>query len=216
MKNINWFDHLLNFVSVIVGVSLAFYIGDRNDRSNQEAEADQIVQALIDELDRDISVYDNYQIANNQDQLNKIGVVLQRLRTENFDSLDVYFQGVLGFRNYSPQSVTFNSIAASGKLELIDNFDLRMQLTTYHNILAKEGQFKGTAQVDFYNTHFVPVLLNGGDLMNPDISSYDLTQVSNLLMLYGEMIREKVNHYGVISKGAKELTAALKDYQSNE
>ena len=38
MKSVNWFDHLLNFVAVILGVSLAFYISTRAEKSREKEE----------------------------------------------------------------------------------------------------------------------------------------------------------------------------------
>ena len=50
MKKVNWADQLLNFVGIILGVSLAFLINNAAENAQDRAEYKQIVNSFISEI----------------------------------------------------------------------------------------------------------------------------------------------------------------------
>ncbi len=214
MKKINWLDHSLNFVAVIVGVSMAFYIGSSAEEAKQKEETRKILSALIQELDKDILTYTDYQIPNNEDQLEIIQNAQRVIQDKSYDSLGFYIQKAFGFRNFAPQNVTFNSIKSSGKIDLITDFDLRLQMATFYESYVQEASFRGQGQVDFNSLHIVPWMIESTDFTNPDISELDMVKISNMLILYRSIIVSKLDQYQkVVDKGI-ELKEALKSYQA--
>ena len=83
MKQINWSDHILNFLAVIIGVTLAFYVSDSADKSREKEELRLIVQSFIDELEEDRETYEDYQIPSNEEQSKLIGEVLNFIQSNN-------------------------------------------------------------------------------------------------------------------------------------
>jgi hypothetical protein len=69
MKQINWSDHILNFLAVIIGVTLAFYVSDNSDRKREKDELEKITRSFISELQDDRETYLEYQIPDNEVQL---------------------------------------------------------------------------------------------------------------------------------------------------
>lgn len=212
MKNINWIDHLINFVSVILGVSLAFYVSNWSDENKDKEESKKIVASLISELDLDIGIYEDFQISYNQKQAENIGRAIAYIQTNELDSLPYLLQNGIGFQNYSPRRVTFNSITSSGKLNLIEDYELQMQISTFYDALVAEAQLRGEHQVRFYNEQFMPMMIETTDLTNPKLDAVDLIKTKNSLLLYQRIIEWKVEQYEEILKRGKTLRNSLHAY----
>jgi hypothetical protein len=70
-RKINWLNHFFNFLAVILGVYLAFYINERAKMNEDKKEAILLMTSLVDDLEQDIKIYQEYQIpVNTQIQQN--------------------------------------------------------------------------------------------------------------------------------------------------
>ena len=212
MKKINWADQILNFVGIIIGVSLAFWINSAAQRSQEKKELKLIIESFIRELEYDIGVYEKSTIPDNEAQLLVIDSLINLMQTKELKSLD-NFKRAFRYKNYYPQCVTFNSITNSGKLDLIKDFEVRKQINIYHEILATEAQWKGTSQVEFNKDNIQPVFINELDFINPEMSKIPKVKVQNLLFLYYALIHEKVGHYKLLVREGKKLKESLSDIQ---
>ena len=196
MKNqINWFDHVFNVFSVIIGVSLAFYVNDSAETNRREKEFNAIIDSFLEELAADRATYAEYQIPDNKSQAEAISDVLELIEAGSSDSLEYKFSRAIGINNYFPSGVTFKSLQSAGKLDLIEDFELRKVLSTYHTILAEEARVRGQIQVDFYMDQLMPWLVKNTDFKNPDARSLRGSELSNLLMLYQSFVLNKVANY---------------------
>ncbi len=216
MKQINWPDHILNFIAVIIGVSLAFYVNDRSERSQDRREQKKILQSMIDELDFDMEVYENHQINLNQSQSELIQEVIDMIRREETDSLSHKFLKCLNYTNYSPRSVTFNSILASGKLDLIEDFDLRRQLSVYHEIWVSEVEFRVSKQISFAENRLIPWVMANTDFQTPDPKDLQKRELVNMLFVYQGLIDGKIRNYNQLLSEAKSLQENLQKYLDEE
>ncbi len=212
MKNINWIDHLINFVSVILGVSLAFYVSNWSENNKNEEESRKIVASLISELDLDIGIYEDFQISYNQKQAKNIGRAISYIQTNQLDSLPYLLQNGIGFQNYAPRKVTFNSLTSSGKLNLIEDYELQMQISSFYDALVTEAQLRGEHQVRFYNEQFMPMMIETTDLTNPKLDEVDLIKTKNSLLLYQRIIQWKVEQYEEVLERGKSLRDQLYVY----
>lgn len=211
MKGINWSDHILNFLAVIIGVSMAFYVSDTADKNKESEELENIIQSFIDELQEDRKVYLDYQIPENEQQTKLIWDVLTRIGEKRSDSLPGKIQQSLAINNYSPAGVTFNSLVSSGKLDLLSDFELRKEISTYYQLLSKEAESRGQLQVDFYMDQVLPWIINENDMMNISMSDVmNDTKLSNILILYRSLVDNKTRQYKVIAKESEELEERLK------
>ncbi len=211
-KNVNWLDHILNFLGVILGVSLAFYISTWNDYRKQSAEQLHILSSLSTELGSDIEVYTNYQIEANQQHAQRIERVLSRLNAGNMDSLEHYLDGCFTYTNFASPRVTFRSISSSGKIELIDDFDLRMELADFYEINVSEAHHKGQVQIDFYNSHLMPWIIANMDLSTRTVKVKDRQVLINLLHLYRYQIQSKISEYKKVLERATYLKSKLEEH----
>ncbi len=202
MKQINWSDHILNFLAVIIGVSLAFYVSNSAEKRKEKEEFDQIIRSLIEEIETDINVYENYQIDRNKQQSKIITEVLGLLNGGKSDSLYEKFKASMNFTNYAPRNVTFKSISSSGKLDLIESFELRKRISIYHEVWVAEAEFRGASQINFHNDHLMPWVMKNTDFADSDLESLNDTEVKNMLIVYKSLIDGKVRQYQkVVSEG---------------
>lgn len=211
MKQINWSDHILNFLAVIIGVTLAFYVSDSADKKRENEELRKVVQSFIDELQDDQETYLEYQIPSNEEQSKLIEEVLYLIKTKNADSLADKIQGALSLNSYNPTGVTFHSIVSSGKLNLFSDFSLREDISVYYQLLSAEAEARGTLQLEFYMDQVVPWIVNETDIMNPSLENLITNKkLSNVLILYKSFIDNKTRHYVYMAKQAEELENSLK------
>lgn len=215
MKSVNWIDHLLNFISVILGVSMAFYASSWSaDRKDREASINMI-ESLVSELERDINVYERFQLEQNKTQAEILGRAIEYIQQDQLDSLPILLQRGIGFQNYAPRKVTFNSMTSSGKMSLIEDYDLQIRISTFYDALVSEALFRGESQVRFHNSHIIPLMIESTDLMNPNLDEIDLRKVSNILIMYRRMILWKIEKYQELLEAGQALQAALNAYKSS-
>ena len=211
MKSINWSDHILNFVAVILGVSLAFFVNDNSERTKRNKEFEEVVQSFLEELKSDRATYIEYQIPDNQDQVRRISEVLLIIENGETDSLSEKFQRAISINNYSPSGVTFSSLTSSGKLDLIKDFQLRKELSNYQTVLSEEARIRGDIQVQFYMNQLMPWLLENIDFTNPSIESLQDKTLINTLIIYQSLVANKLAHYEYLASRIDSLELKLKN-----
>lgn len=215
MKSINWSDHFLNFLAVILGVSLAFFVNDRAETKKREQEYAQIVSSFLDELKADKDTYLNYQIPDNSEQLEAIAEVLQLIGSGKDDSLVQKFSRAISINNYNPSGVTFKSLQSTGKLDLIDDFQLRKRISNYYTIVAEESKARGQLQVDFYMDQLLPWILDNTDFNRPDVKALQNTKLYNILIIYRSFVANKVEHYEWMLQEIEALEQQLSNLKVN-
>lgn len=209
MKQIDWIDHTLNFISVILGVSLAFFISDCSNRRSIELESKFIMISLLEEVRDDIETYEDYQIPDNQLKVDKLKEAITILTSgENKDSLTSTISNAFDINSYSPQNLTFNSILSSGKLDYINDLSLRKDLL-YYQMNSKEVEYQGEIQFNFFMDKLIPWYLD-----NPETNENFNLLIGNkgfinLLSVYLSIVNNKLNKYKTILIEGKELEKKL-------
>ncbi|WP_424964247.1 hypothetical protein [Ekhidna sp.] len=214
MKSINWFDHLFNFLAVILGVSLAFYVNSTAEEKRLNTETLQIINSFTEELARDRRVYENYQLVENKMRLERLDKVIDLISKRKTDSLDYLVMRSLPFTNYAPQAVTFKSTSATGKFDLLNDYDLRMNLSKYYTVTAKEAEYRGAGQVEFYQDNIMPWLIQNTDFIQRDASALLDREFLNMLIIYRDLIHNKIRQYEVLAERSAELEAELDTLKS--
>ena len=202
----NWLNHLFNFLAVILGVYLAFYINERAQINQDQNESMMLMNSLLADLSKDIKAYEEYQIPVNKQYQQNVERLLSSLMTNDMDEIGEKISDVLGVENFTPSTSTYSSIKASGKLGLIDDLELQKMLTDYYEGLAVESIRKGEYQVDFFTGELMSWLTNNVDLTDMQlIHTNELIVFRNKLIIYGSLINQKVESYEMIVEDSKKL-----------
>jgi len=177
MKSINWADQILNFIGVIFGVLLAFYIAELDNTRHERRELRIIVESFLEDLKDDRDTYSD-QIPGNEEHALNIERLMEGIQQEQPDSIAKYLDYLYTADNYSPTSTTYTSVVSSGKLDLIENLSLKKKLSNYYDNLATEAEFRGSFQIDYLFEHIIPwVVANidtGGDVVSQLMGQYEL------------------------------------------
>lgn len=209
MLRSGWADHSLNFVSVILGVSLAFFVNDCSNKQKTRREMDFILVSLLNEIREDIETYETYQVPDNQEKVDQLYKILAILSSQaNADSLSYYFETSLHVNSYSPQNLTFSSIISSGKLEYIDNYDLRSALLLYQ-MNSKEVEMQGKIQYEFFMDQLVPWLIDHPEVVEKESLLLGNQGFITLLSIYASLVEGKLEKYKSILKDAKAIENKL-------
>jgi len=202
----NWLNHLFNFLAVILGVYLAFYINERAQINQDQNESIMLMNSLLADLSKDIKAYEEYQIPVNKQYQQNVERLLSSLMTNDMDEIGEKISDVLGVENFTPSTSTYSSIKASGKLGLINDLELQKMLTDFYEGLAVESIRKGEYQVDFFTGELMTWLTTNVDLTDMQlIHSDELIVFKNKLIIYGSLINQKVESYEMIVEDSKKL-----------
>lgn len=209
-KKYNWWNHVLNFIAVILGVYLAFYVNERAKLSEDREERTLLLKAMINDLAADIKTYQNYQIPVNEQYAAQIDSLLLALSATmpsvNSHALAAIFQ----VENYVPNTSTYNSIKSSGKIRLIEDLQLQKQLSDYYDGLVLECVSKNEIQVDYFMGEVVKWLTQNADLMDMQVSAEsDWVVLRNTLLIYQSLVAQKVKNYAEIVEESRQLQNKL-------
>lgn len=205
-KKYGWLNHLLNFLAVILGVYLAFYINERAQINQDRNESLILMRSLVNDLSEDISIYEEYQIPVNIQHQQNVENLLDLLMTDNMEGINTQLSAVLQLENFVPNTSTYSSMKSSGKIRLIDDLGLHKMLTDYYEGLVIESEKKGEFQFEFFSNELLPWLTYNVDMVNMEILNRDeLIILRNKLIIYGSLIDQKINAYEMLVEDSREL-----------
>ena len=160
MKKINWLDHLVNFVVVITGITVAFQLGNWKEERKQQDLENQYVESFLRDLNSDLSELDTL-LKNDSIQFRHL-VKVFRLDSTTWDQDSLYRSlGYLGeYHSFDEHNTTFESLTSSGKFEEMWDLQLRMQiLDNYNSSYSAVRDIEDYFQKNFDN-NVLPFFIN--------------------------------------------------------
>lgn len=205
-RNYNWLHHVFNFLGVILGVYLAFYINEKAKINEERDESLILMNSLVNDLSEDIETYEAYQIPVNITYQENVENLLNLLLSDSLERISGQLPIILGVENYAPTTSTYSSMKASGKLRLIGDLALQKKLNSYYEGLVIESTRKGEYQVDFFTNELLTWLTNNADLLEMEILNKDnLIVLRNKLIIYQSLIDQKTESYKMLVEHSKKL-----------
>ncbi|MEQ9299755.1 MAG: hypothetical protein RIF33_14375 [Cyclobacteriaceae bacterium] len=170
MKSINWKDHLVNLVVVILGISIAFYLeGWRGDREDRKLEIKYLNDLALD-LEYDEQLLDTLLIVDSINIM-KMDDILNRSANGQRMDFDGTFLDLVYYVPFTPKSVTYETIVNAGKLEVISSYEVQNNVVFLYNQL-----YGGVSAWDQYltahiNGYIKPITMKGVKIKSDQISS---------------------------------------------
>ncbi len=209
-KSYNIINHLFNFLAVIIGVYMAFYINEKAKINQDRNESLVLMRSLVDDLSDDIQTYEEYQIPENIQHQQNISELLTLLTEDKIENISSQLSVVFQVENFNPTTSTYSSMKSSGKLGLIEDLALRKKLTNYYEGLVLESTKKGEFQVDFFTSELLKWITNNVDLLEMKILNEDkLIVLRNNLIIYESLIDQKVQTYEMVVENSKKLKVSI-------
>lgn len=205
-RKYNLANHLFNFIAVILGVYLAFYMNEKAKEKQDRKESVVLMKSLVNDLSSDIETYETYQIPANRQIRENIEVLLSMLIADSLDDVDSRISSILDIENYAPSASTYSSMKSSGKLSLINDLTLQKSLSDYYEGMVVESQMKGEYQVEYFTNELLSWLTYNFDLMNVKITDKEqVILLRNKLLIYESLVAQKVNAYEEIVEESQKL-----------
>ncbi|MEP1094228.1 MAG: DUF6090 family protein [Cyclobacteriaceae bacterium] len=214
MKNINWFDHIANLLVVILGISIAFYLESYKDDKASRQQEQKYMASLIEDLQADLAALDTLGALNKS-----IGESLVKLSNASVgisydsDSLVGYLLGTQYNPPFSPQLTTYESLKASGRMDLISDFDIRNQVVELY-----EQYYRGTKQYDdaidenlrdFYKPFYMKnIVFTGRNTINTEFLKK--TEFRNITFAYRYLFLAKTEFYKQVRIQVESTLKSLK------
>ena len=132
------------------------------------------------------------------------------------DSIEVVFVQLVQTSKSAFQTGTYTDILNSGNLHLIDNFDLRSEITSYHEAL-NDLELIEDYTYTYFSTYNMTYALNTFDFMSqeqPDIAILQDREFTNILVGYFSMIGQRMNAYKKIRRKCTYFKGVIKEYQN--
>lgn len=133
-EKIQWKNQLINLASIIIGVYIAFYLTERSAIANERRQVKTFLASMADDLNQDIEsltiATDTLTFYKNVSRALAQSVITQQIPT---DSLSVMINSLYLIVPFVPKDNSFQSLLVSGKLDQIENLELRKKITElYH------------------------------------------------------------------------------------
>jgi hypothetical protein len=133
-ERIQWKNQIINFVAIVLGVYVAFYLTNRKLESDKRALEKQYIQSMLEDLK-----IDENQLTESTDTLRYYRNLLASLTNYVYssripeDSLSEMIQGLYVYLPFIPRNNTYQTLLASGSIDVIKDFTLRQQIVElYH------------------------------------------------------------------------------------
>lgn len=134
-EKIQWKNQLINLVSIIIGVYIAFYLTERSAAANERRQVKTFLASMADDLNQDIGTLtistDTLKFYKHVSRALAHSVITQQI--PKADSLNVMINSLYLIVPFVPKDNSFQSLLVSGKLDQIENLELRKKITElYH------------------------------------------------------------------------------------
>ena len=206
MKKVNWLDHFANLLVVILGISIAFYMeGWREEAGNRKQEK-KYLESLATDLQTDLEALDTLLKVNEELSASLINLSMASVgRPYGSDSALMYQMLKIQYNPpFTPQRTTYESLKASGKMDLIRDFELRNQIVDLY-----EQFYRGTSEYDaalnqhvrdFVKPYYMKnVRFTGPQSIDPSFLNND--EFRNIIFAYRYLFIAKDEFYkNVLSK----------------
>ncbi|MDT0538605.1 hypothetical protein [Croceitalea sp. P059] len=209
-KRKEWVNHILNFIAVILGVYLAFFLNEKSTINKEIKEGQQLMNSLITDLSEDITTYEEYHIPINIKQQENLRKLIELLSKDKLSNIEKELFTVFQVDNFTPTKTTYSSMKSSGKLKLIDDLSLRKKIDDYYEGIVLESVKKGDFQVEYFTNELLKWLTGNVDLMEMTLlRKDDLIGLRNKIIVYESLVKQKVNAYQLVVEESKKLKLNL-------
>ncbi|MEQ8552623.1 MAG: DUF6090 family protein [Cyclobacteriaceae bacterium] len=214
MKRINWPDHLVNLIVVILGISIAFYMeGWRSDQKSKQLEA-QYLDNLIEDLRHDNEYIDTL-ISIDHEKLKSLQIVSGATigRPYNEDSLLNHVFAIQYSPPFRTQKATYESLKTSGNIDVINEFALRNRIIELYEQYYSAAQEFDEAVTDHNKRFIQPYFIKNMEFVsrnkiNPDFLNDK--ELRNMLFAYQNILTLRLDFYEVLQTELEILITEVK------
>lgn len=168
-------EYFIEFILVIVGISIAFWLNEQAEESKKDKLEVQYLEDILEDLTADIELIEYLTILS-QDKTNNLKRALTYFSDEPdalpFDSLPVYTPVIGNLNIFQPNNFTYISLKQSGDFKIIKDHDIRKHLvqlySSYESIDLEQNNLMKALDDHFYPQYFQNFEMTSGTVINPE------------------------------------------------
>lgn len=202
-KKIDWLNHTLEFMVVLIGILIAFQL---NKCSENKSKAD-LLKSHLNYIE--IECKENTQrlavsIDHIKDQLKNCDSILMEISTsKNINKIRSFSTRLLDMRNIDLVNDSYQVLSQSGDIRYLKNFNQKRRIITLYDSFEKVERINQSNQ-KLYDNHFYPYLKDNFDLVNwdyvdvkskEDASKYFSRAFGNTVSTYRYLLLSKLKTY---------------------
>ena len=193
-------EYLIEFILVIVGISIAFWLSELAEESKKKELEVQYLQDLMEDLKEDVELID-YLTLLNQDVAETLGKAIDYYtrpdKQMNLDSLTFYADAIGKLNLFQPNNFTYLSLKQSGDFKIIKDHIIRKKLirlySSYETVDLEQKNLMKALDDHYYPVYFKNYERVTGKVINkeffegPYISNYltlSHSQTNNILVYF--------------------------------
>jgi hypothetical protein len=206
-------EYLIEFILVIVGISIAFWLSEQAEESKKDELEKQYLSDLKEDLQADIDLID-YLTVLNQGQTSEVERALDYLSgkpsTITQDSIPHFAEMIGNPTLFYPNDFTYISLKQSGDFKIIKNHEIRKLLVRLYSSYESLDQ-EQTNLVNAIEDHFFPEYLKNYELATKKVinSAYFRSPILSNFMTFTCSQTNTILVYFERSKTIAEQTIGL-------
>ncbi len=220
MKKVNWLDHLISLVVVILGISIAFYLEGARADNESIAQEKQYLQSIMKDIETDIASLDTLVAYNHV--MSAALVTLSEASVGMTIPSDSALTSNVMMIQYNPpfveQRITYESLKASGKIDLIDDFDLRNDIIQLYEQYYRGSNTYDNAISEHVRDFVKPFYVSKIQFKSPSHIDSDFLQLQefrNIIFVYRYLFRDKNDFYLLVKNQASGMLERIHEYEES-
>lgn len=196
-KNINWLNHIIEFIVVVIGILIAFQLNkcssERTQRKTIQTHLEQIQEETEDNL-KSIE----FSISLAETNLRKFDTLFQLIKTEdNLEEINRICLDLLNLGGLYLQKNAYYLLVESGDIRNMKNFAEKESLITLYEYYKWVNSFEEMLADDFSKDYY-PYIKTNFDLIDGKIQEkevYTCKEFKNILGAYYQLLNNKLSKY---------------------
>lgn len=164
-KKIDWLNHFLEFIVVVIGILLAFQLNTCSEDKKESALVEEHIQNIIEETEFNKRTIVT-SLSLSEDLLKDIDSILMELRsTQDITKINQLSFKALSINPLYLKKTAYNSLKESGDIRFIDDFNLKNDIITIYEYYEwADGVDEMTLST--YRNFYFPYLIENFDMLN--------------------------------------------------
>lgn len=154
-------EYFLEFFIVILGICIAFWLGEQAEKAKENKLEKQYLTGLKEDLEADLGLIEYLNLLHTskteiiQEAVTFLAGNYSRL---SVDSIPYYVEAMTELDLFYPDDFTYGSLRQSGDFKLLKNHDLQKNLvqlySSYESIEKEQNDLKSALDNNFFPVYF--------------------------------------------------------------
>lgn len=201
---------LLEIFIVIIGISIAFWVNNWGEQRKKERMEEEFIRTLQSDLKADSASF-VFQMTTIKVNIRNLEGFMNLCRRKDFnnDSLSWYGRKFLNRMNWIVTSNTFDVLQSSGQLDIIEDFDLRNQISFFYELRTFQTDEILKLNQEFLDNHMYVYLTKNTDFFINRSPQYNFAKDLEFQNLLGRWYILKENKLDIYERTLSDINELL-------